>query len=152
MWVQRPGESKAMKGEREWKRRMRRQGGQSPVREERGNGLNDRGRFLGGQEMIVRSLLTRSRLGAESSGQTSLALGLGPGRAGKSTMLNTCWAERPPADHVSDDRNPQNAEVWRDRETPGARGGRERAATVTAVALVRSQLFPYPHLPKKEER
>ena len=53
---------------------------------------------------------------------------------------------------MSDDRNPQNAEVWRDRETPGARGGRERAATVTAVALVRSQLFPYPHLPKKEER
>lgn len=78
--------------------------------------------------------------------------GVGPGRAGKSTMLNTCWAERPPADHVSDDRNPQNAEVWRDRETPGARGGRERAATVTAVAFVRSQLFPYPHLPKKEER
>lgn len=48
------------------------------VREERGNGLNDRGRFLGGQEMIVRSLLTRSRRGAESSGQTSVAVGGGP--------------------------------------------------------------------------
>lgn len=76
---------------------------------------------------------------------------VGPGRAGKSTMLNTRWAERAPADHVSDDRNPRNAEVLRDRETPGAGGRRERAATITAVALVRSQHFPYPHPPKKEE-
>ena len=48
------------------------------TREERGNGLSDGGRFLGGQETIVRSLLTRSRHGAESSGQKSVAVGGGP--------------------------------------------------------------------------
>lgn len=68
-------------------------------------------------------------------------------------MVHAHWAEsREPRLAVCQVTETPSAEVLRDRETPGAGGGRERAATVTAVAPVRSNLCPHPHPPKQEER